>query len=610
MQSFLSKIPLFANLSEDDLAQLCETVEEVRLSKGDLLFAQGSTGDKAYVVKDGEVEILKHSQGREVLLAVRKSGDVIGEMSLLQEAPRSATVKARTDSSLLAIRHENLDQMIDSNPSAARALLHTIVARLQSTEVMLRQSEKIAQLGTLTAGVAHELNNPAAAVQRGAEQLQNELLSLQEAEKSLGQLDLTSEQKEIIQSLSSEIQNRAKKPSDLDAITRSDLEMEFEDYLERQGIENAWEFASSIVNVGQTLESLSKLTDTFTKEQFPSIISWMVAYYDVYSLVFEVEQGSKQISQIVKALKSYVYLDQAPVQLIDLHEGIDNTLILLRNKLKGGITVHREYAQDLPRIQAYGSELNQVWTNIIDNACDALNGEGEITIRTRQEGNWVIVEIEDNGPGIPDEIKEKVFNPFFTTKEPGKGTGLGLDISYNIVVQKHRGDIRFTSRPGRTCFRVLLPIDVANSNIDSDPVPGIKQVSDETKKSILESARNIAVVGISTHAYLPANSVPFYLQQHGYTIFPIRSDVDQILGTPTFPSLEAITDPIDVVLICKQPDEILPIIEEAIRRNVKVVWMQEGIVNEAAAEFARQSGAMVIMDTNIRTEYERLMNQE
>jgi signal transduction histidine kinase/predicted CoA-binding protein len=608
MESFLSKIPLFANLPEDDLSRLCETVEEVKLSQGDLLFAQGSAGDKAYIVKDGEVEILKHSQGRDVLLAVRKSGEVIGEMSLLQEASRSASVKARTETTLLAISHENLDQMIDNSPSAARALLDTIVARLQSTEVMLRQSEKIAQLGTLTAGVAHEINNPAAAVQRGAEQLQNELSSLQEAEKSLSNLELTPFQKEYLQPLLTEIRDRARLPYDLDALTRSDLEVEMEGYLEKQGIENPWEYASPLVNLGQSLKSLSTLADTFSSEQLPMVISWMAANYDVYSLLFEVEQGAKQISQIVKALKQYTYLDQAPIQLIDVHEGIDNTLVLLRNKLKGGITVHRKYAPQLPRIQAYGTELNQVWTNIIDNACDALEGEGQITVRTRQEDQWVVVEIEDNGPGIPEEIKDKVFDPFFTTKEPGKGTGLGLDISYNIVVQKHRGDIRFTSRPGRTCFEIWLPINFENMNSGSLPVPGIKTVDDETKRSILESARNIAVVGISTRPYRPAHSVPLYLQQHGYTIFPVRGDVDQILGTPTFPSLEAISDPIDVVLIFKRPNEILPIVEQAIRMGTNVVWMQEGIVNETAAEVARQAGATVIMDTCIRAEHQRLMN--
>jgi signal transduction histidine kinase/predicted CoA-binding protein len=608
IESFLSKVPLFADLPEDDLSRLCKTVEEVKLSKGDLLFIEGSAGDKAYIVKDGEVEILKHSQGREVLLAVRKSGEVIGEMSLLQEAPRSASVRARTESTLLAISHENLDRMIDISPSASRALLHTTVARLQSTEAMLRQSEKIAQLGTLTAGVAHELNNPAAAVQRGAEQLQDELPSYQEAEKSLGLLELTPPQKESIQILLTEIQNHAKRPSDLDAITRSDLEMEIEGYLEKQGVENPWEYASSLVYEGQTVESLSALTDSFSKEQLPTVIAWMAAHYDVYSLLFEVEQGARQISQIVKALKSYAYLDQAPVQLIDLHEGIDDTLVLLRYKLKDGITVHRKYANNLPRIQAYGSELNQVWTNIIDNACDALEGEGEITIRTRQEGHWIVVEIEDNGPGIPDDIKDKIFNPFFTTKEPGKGTGLGLDISYNIIVQRHRGDLRFTSRPGRTCFEIWLPIHLEDSEDGSSPVPAITQVDDEVKKSILETAHNIAVVGISTRPHRAAYDVPLYLQQHGYTIFPVRGDADQVLGTTTFTSLDAITDPIDILLIFTRPNEILSVVEQAIQMGTKVVWMQEGIVNDAAAEIARHAGAIVIMDSSIRTEHKRLLN--
>jgi len=608
MESFLSKVPLFANLSADDLSHLCETVEVVNLSPGDLLFAQGSTGDKAYVIQDGEVEILKHSQGREVLLAVRKSGEVIGEMSLLQEAPRSASVIARTESTLLAISHENLDQMIDNSPSATRALLHTIVARLQSTEVMLRQSEKVAQLGTLTAGVAHELNNPAAAVQRGVEQLQNDLLPFQEAEKSLGLLELTPSQEENIQSLLTTIQGRARKPSYLNALTRSDLEMEVEGYLETLGIENPWVYASSLVNLGQTVQSLTTLADSFSQEQSPAIIAWMAANYDVYSLLYEVEQGAKQISQIVKALKHYTYLDQAPVQLIDVHEGIDNTLVLLRNKLKAGIKVQRKYDPNLSRIQAYGTELNQVWTNIIDNACDALEGEGAITIRTRQESQWIVVEIEDNGPGIPGEIQSKVFDPFFTTKEPGKGTGLGLDISYNIIVQKHRGDIRLSSRPGRTCFEIWLPINFEDVESGLSPMPAIKQVDDDIKRSILETARNIAVVGMSTRPHRPAHSVPMYLQKHGYNIFPVREDVEQILGTPTFPNLRSIPDPIDVVLIFKRPDDIPPVVDNALEIGSKVIWMQEGIVNEAAAAVARDAGVTVIMDTCMRADHQRLMN--
>ena len=173
----------------------------------------------------------------------------------------------------------------------------------------------------------------------------------------------------------------------------------------------------------------------------------------------EIGSGAKRISDIVKALKSYSYLDQAPVQSVDLHEGLDDTLVILQHKLKSGIEVRREYAADLPKIEAYGSELNQVWTNLIDNAADAVGDTGRITLRTYLDGDKVTVEIEDNGPGIPEEIQSRIFDSFFTTKPPGKGTGLGLDISYNIVVHKHRGDIKLFSEPGKTRFLVELPLN-------------------------------------------------------------------------------------------------------------------------------------------------------
>ena len=184
----------------------------------------------------------------------------------------------------------------------------------------------------------------------------------------------------------------------------------------------------------------------------------VAATYAMHLLIAEIGQGAGRISDIVKALKSYAYLDQAPVQDVDLHEGIDNTLLILRSKLKG-IDVRREYASDLPKIEAHGSELNQVWTNLIDNAADALDGRGTITLRTRTEGEWAVVDVEDDGPGIPPEIQSRVFDAFFTTKPPGKGTGMGLDITYNIVVYKHRGDIRLESEPGMTRFSVWLPLN-------------------------------------------------------------------------------------------------------------------------------------------------------
>ena len=188
------------------------------------------------------------------------------------------------------------------------------------------------------------------------------------------------------------------------------------------------------------------------------MIDWLNCTYISYSLLEEIGQGTERISEIVAALKTYTFMDQAPVQDVDVHAGLDSTLVMLRSKLKTGITVHREYGSDLPRIQAYGSELNQVWTNIIDNAIDAMDGQGEITLRTRYDDQWVIVELEDNGPGIPEAVLPHIFDPFFTTKAPGKGTGMGLNISHNIV-QKHRGRIDVYSQPGQTRFEVRLPRD-------------------------------------------------------------------------------------------------------------------------------------------------------
>jgi len=328
-------------------------------------------------------------------------------------------------------------------------------------EVMLRQSEKLATLGKLSAGMAHELNNPAAAAQRGAAQLGAAVSDLQHTHLKLGELNLTETQLQLLLTLDQLAQEKARRPMDMDSLTRSDREAELESWLGDQGIENAWEAAPALVNLGYDKGELTNLVANFSPSQFAAVIDWLNCTYIIYSLLEEVGQGAGRISEIVKALKSYSYLDQAPVQAVDVHEGLDNTLVILRSKLKPGVTVHRDYDPDLPHIQAYGSELNQVWTNLIDNAIDAMNGQGEITLRTRHDDHGVIVEIEDNGPGIPEAILPKLFDPFSTTKPPGQGTGLGLNICHNIVVQKHKGRIEVTSQPGKTCFEVRLPLDVA-----------------------------------------------------------------------------------------------------------------------------------------------------
>ena len=337
-------------------------------------------------------------------------------------------------------------------------------ANLQQ-EMVLRQSEKLATLGRLSAGVAHELNNPAAATQSGVEQLLESITKLEQIEFQLGQLNLSASQLKNLKSQSEHIDHRAKQAPDLNPLIRSDQENEIERWLEDQGVDNSWELAPILVNIGYTCTELSELSENFSSEDFPIVVDMLCNRYTTRNLLEEIGQGTGRITEIVKALKSYTYLDQAPVQSIDIHEGLNDTLVMLRNKLKTGIQIRREYAPDLPSIRALGSELNQVWTNIIDNAVSAMEGQGEIVLRTYRKDDFVIVEIEDTGPGIPQDIQSKIFDPFFTTKAPGEGTGLGLNISHNIIVQKHKGKIGVYSKPEGTCFEVKLPLNFEDQQI-------------------------------------------------------------------------------------------------------------------------------------------------
>ncbi len=463
MYDFLRKIPLFADLPEEDLERLCQMVVRVDLPAGDELFAEGSYGDRAYIIQEGELEIIKTSSGRDVLLALRGPGEVIGEIALLEDRPRMASARARTEVSMLSIDRQQLKELMGTSPSAAGAMFFTVLNRLRSTESKLRQSEKMAQLGTFTAGIAHELNNPAAAVKRGSEQLQSAMNESSTAFTHLNQANLNEAQWSFWETLTTQAQHQASQPPELDALARSDLEYELEEWLEDMGLEDAWELAPTLVNLNYSDDDLERLGSQFQPAQLPPVIQWLNATYNVYSLFAELNQGAERITGIVKALKTYSYLDQAPVQLVDLHKGLDDTLLILSYKLKDGISVRRQYAEELPKILGFGSELNQVWTNLIDNAIDALVEaqvqEALITLCSRMEEDWVVIEVQDNGPGIPEDIQSRIFEPFFTTKPPGVGSGLGLDISYSIVVHKHRGDIKVISEPEKTIFQVWLPIN-------------------------------------------------------------------------------------------------------------------------------------------------------
>lgn len=581
-------------------------VKEINLPAGTELFAEGSPGDKAYVIKEGEIEIYKTSGGRNVLIALRKSGEVIGEMSLLEAAPRFASGRARTDSALLEISHVQLNELLDTSPSATRAMLHTVTSRLRTSELLLRESEKLAQLGTLTAGIAHELNNPAAAVQRGANQLLPVINELIEIDQQLDQHSFSKEQKDYLIELESKVREFAETPTDMDPLTRSDRESALESWLDNNNFENSWELAPILVNLGFDEQKLNQLVVDFRPENVVQVIRWLGVIYTVQNLLAEIGEGATRIAEIVKSLKTYVYLDQAPVQSVDVQEGLDNTLVILRHKLKQGIVVRREYDSGLPKIQAYGSELNQVWTNLIDNAIDAMNGQGEIIIRSMREGEYILVEIEDNGPGIPEDIQSKIFSPFFTTKSVGKGTGLGLSISYNII-QKHGGEIKVYSKPGHTRFQIYLPINFETSQKSSTSVEAIKLVSDDQLKKILESSNLIAVVGISDNKEQPNHTVPAYLQTQGYRIIPINPKLSEVLGQKVYPDLLSAPKPIDIVLIFRRSEAVPEIVEQAIQIGAKVVWMQEGIINDAAANVAHEAGLEVVMDTCIRATHRRLL---
>ncbi|HSA57608.1 MAG TPA: ATP-binding protein [Gemmatimonadaceae bacterium] len=332
--------------------------------------------------------------------------------------------------------------------------------RLHTAEEVARKSERMSTLGTLAAGVAHELNNPAAAAARGAEQLREAFARLQDASAPLSRLGLSDDRAVALLDLVRQDRDCAATASHIDPLTRSDLELHIESWLEEHGIDEPWDLAPALVSLGYDRSELTRVA-TEWGDATAAVVRWVARAQPVLALAREIEEATRRISEIVRALKSYSFAGRPAIRTIDVTEGIDNTLVILRSKLKNGITVVREYEPGLPRIEAWSSDLNQVWTNLIDNAADALGGEGRIVLRARTDGEHVTVEIEDDGAGMPESVQQRIFEPFFTTKEPGQGTGLGLTTSRAIVVNGHGGTIDVTSAPGRTKFTVRLPIHVA-----------------------------------------------------------------------------------------------------------------------------------------------------
>jgi signal transduction histidine kinase len=456
----MRRLPLFANLTEEDLQRLYEMAREITVPAGQRVITEGERGDSVFVIIDGELEVSKRQGGRDVVLAVRGPGEFLGEMSLLEQAPRSASVRTLRESQLLVVSYAAFQTLLTCSPSAPLSMLKTVMERLRSTETSLIQNEKMAALGTLAAGLAHELNNPAAAIRRSSAHLRETLDSLEGLTTELGAISLDAHQIDHLRGLREEAATCD--PFTLsDPLACSDRESELQDWLEDQQIDQAWEIAPALVAAGYSRDAIGGLTEHFTSEALSVVIRWLSAGASAKTLLDEVGKSAETISEIVKAVKNYSYLDQAPIQEVDVRETLETTLVILRHKLKAGVQITRDYAPDLPRIDAYGSELNQVWTNLIDNAVDAMQGAGELLLRAFPKDDHVVVEIRDTGPGIPEDIQARIFDPFFTTKPPGSGTGLGLHIAYNIIVNKHHGQISVISQPGQTCFQVILPLHVS-----------------------------------------------------------------------------------------------------------------------------------------------------
>lgn len=449
---------LFPRLSEEELQRLAEHGHEQQLNAGDLLFSEGDPIYHFYVVLEGEIRVTKRVGGEEQVLTVHQQGQFTGEISMLTGDPALATARSIGFSRVLAIEPDAFKRILSECSQGASVIITAMVGRAREVEMQLRQQEKLAALGKLSAGLSHELNNPAAAGSRAAQQLREALQNVQQRTLNLCDQQFSKTQRQLLTELQQLAIAYSATTPPLDPLTQSDREDALTDWLEEQGIAHAWKIAPTLVAAGVDEERLSELAPTMSPQALEEALFWLEATLNVAGLVNAIEQSTTRISELVKAVKAYSYMDQASLQEIDLHEGLENTLAILNHKLKHGIKVTREYDRSLPRICAYASELNQVWTNLIDNAIYAMNGKGELTIRTAREYENVLVEIIDNGVGIPPAIQTRIFDPFFTTKEVGEGTGLGLDITRRIVLKKHHGDIRFDSQPGKTRFRVYLPI--------------------------------------------------------------------------------------------------------------------------------------------------------
>lgn len=468
----LRSVPLFRRLSDEKLAWIHDHAEEVRLDAGALIARQGDPPDGFYVVMEGETEWTRRVGQEDVFVVTLGESTIFAELIMVLDAPYPTTGHAITDVGLLKLDVPSFWEMLRICPEVLRDILATSVGRAEPHESVPQQLGKLISLGTMAAGLAHELNNPAAAIGRSAAEAREAFQEASEKAVELGDLPLTQEQRHFVTGLPQEVALRSGPAASLDSLEVSDLEDELAIWLEDRGIEEGWEISPTLVGAGLDLAWLEGLAERVPEEALGGVLDWLQATMAGEELLREIEGGSARISELVGAIKMYTHMDKAASRKVDVHAGLNSTLIMLGHKLKkGDVEVVRDYEKNLPHVCGHAGELNQVWTNLLDNAIDAVDGKGRITVRTASENGRVLVEVSDDGPGIPDDVRQRIFEPFYTTKDVGEGTGLGLDISYRVVVEDHKGDIRVHSVPGETRFQVRLPVDEqgnAQETVDRD----------------------------------------------------------------------------------------------------------------------------------------------